>query len=90
MPQKWREESAKRHISTPTVVPYPANLYIYISIKIDQRVAIKEVVQGVTDAHPAVQGCWEKMDLLVKEFLNYLCRRLSWGRVRRSLWCCGG
>eukprot|EP00957_Ditylum_brightwellii_P069288 5259954-Ditylum_brightwellii.AAC.1 len=33
----------------------------------DQKVAIKEVVQGITDAHPVIQGCWEKVDLLVKE-----------------------
>eukprot|EP00957_Ditylum_brightwellii_P016283 1224846-Ditylum_brightwellii.AAC.1 len=25
MPQKWRDESAKRHISAPTVALYPAN-----------------------------------------------------------------
>eukprot|EP00957_Ditylum_brightwellii_P180649 13761584-Ditylum_brightwellii.AAC.1 len=63
---------------------------IYIGIKTDQRVAIEEVAQDVTNAHPSIQGCREKTNLLIKEFIDYLCRCLSWGRLRRSMWCCGG
>eukprot|EP00957_Ditylum_brightwellii_P194375 14803455-Ditylum_brightwellii.AAC.1 len=69
-------EAAHFHSDSGTVT----SKLVYVSVKALQWVAIKEVVQGVTDVHPAVQGCWEETDLLVKEFLNHLCPCLSWRR----------